>query len=63
MTTLERGLDFLRDECGSELAEYALVMTAFTLLGIAAVKLLGSTANAQVETDENSYTNSFVNGY
>jgi Flp pilus assembly pilin Flp len=63
MMTLERGIRFLRDESGSELAEYALVMTAFTLLSIAAVKLLGTTANARVETDETNYTNSFVNGY
>jgi Flp pilus assembly pilin Flp len=63
MILAERGLDFLRDESGAELAEYALVLTAFTLISILTVHFLGVTANARVETDETNYGNAFVNGY
>jgi Flp pilus assembly pilin Flp len=63
MIALERGIDFLLDDSGSELAEYALVLTAFTLIAMAAVDVLGQTGNAQVENDETSYSNAFVAGY
>jgi len=59
----ERGLHFLRDDSGSELAEYALVMTAFTVIALVAINVLGKTGNAQVESDETSYSNAFVAGY
>lgn len=55
--------DFLFDESGSELAEYALVMTAFTVIALVAVNVLGNTGNAEVESDETSYSNAFVVGY
>jgi hypothetical protein len=59
----KRGADFVCDDSGSELAEYALVMTAFTLIALVAVNVLGKTGNAQVESDETNYTNAFVAGY
>jgi Flp pilus assembly pilin Flp len=58
-----RGFAFLLDDSGSELAEYALVLSAFTVIAVLAVRVLGTTGNAQVESDENSYTNAFVTGY
>jgi Flp pilus assembly pilin Flp len=63
MTALQRALQFIRDERGSELAEYALVMTAFTLISLAAIHLIGSTANQQVESDSNNFADSLANGY
>ncbi len=53
----------LRDDCGSELTEYALVLSVFALLGLVAAQVLAVTANTQVETDQTNYTNAFVNGY
>ncbi len=63
MTTVGRGIALLRDDCGSELTEYALVLSVFALLGLVAAQVLAVTANTQVETDQTNYTNAFVNGY
>jgi Flp pilus assembly pilin Flp len=63
MTAQERAAIFLRDESGNELAEYALVMTAFTLISLAAVQLIGSTANQQVDGDSTRFSDSISNGF
>lgn len=63
MTLLGRGVAFLRDDCGSELTEYALVLSVFALIGLVAAQVLAATANTAVETDQTNYTNAFVNGY
>jgi uncharacterized membrane protein len=63
LTTVGRGIALLRDDCGSELTEYALVLSVFALLGLVAAQVLAVTANTQVETDQTNYTNAFVNGY
>jgi len=63
MINILSGIEFLRDERGSELAEYALVLSVFALASIITVQLMSSTANARVETDETNYTGAFVNGY
>jgi len=63
MLILKRSVDLWRDESGSELAEYALVLTCFTLIGMVAVQLLAHSSNANVETNETTYTGAFVNGY
>jgi Flp pilus assembly pilin Flp len=60
---LRRGIDFLRDDSGSELVEYALVLALFTLISMATVQVMAVTGNAQVENDSTNYTNAFVNGY
>lgn len=61
MITVERGIEFLRDDCGAELAEYALVLTAFTLLSMAAVHVIGTTANQNVEADSTNFSSSLSN--
>jgi len=63
MIARARATAFFLDDSGSELAEYALVLTAFTLIAIVAVQALGTTGNAQVESDETNYANAFVAGY
>jgi Flp pilus assembly pilin Flp len=63
MTILARGIEFVRDDCGSELAEYALVISLFALISLVAAQQMATKANARVETDETNYTNAFVNGY
>ncbi len=62
-TVLGRGIEFLRDDSGSELVEYALVLTLFTLISLVTVQAMAVTGNAQVENDTTNYTNAFVNGY
>jgi Flp pilus assembly pilin Flp len=54
---------FFRDEAGSELIEYAIVLSCFAIVGIFAMHLLATNANASVEKDETNYTNALVNGY
>jgi Flp pilus assembly pilin Flp len=63
LTPVGRGIALLRDDCGSELTEYALVLSVFALVGLVAAQLLAVTANTAVETDQTNYTNAFVNGY
>ncbi len=55
--------EFLLDDRGSELAEYALVLSVFAVASILTVQLIASTANSRVETDETNYSGAFVNGY
>jgi Flp pilus assembly pilin Flp len=62
MTFIGRGIDFCRDESGSELTEYALVLSVFALVSIITVQVMASTGNARVDTDETNYTNAFVVG-
>jgi len=62
MTIPWRGADFLRNDDGSELTEYALVLSLFAVASIVTVQLLASTGNARVESDETNYTNAFVVG-
>jgi len=54
---------FVRDESGSELLEYALVLSLFALICMLTVNLMGVKANNNVEIDQTNYTNAFVNGY
>jgi Flp pilus assembly pilin Flp len=63
VTIITNVSELWRDETGSELAEYALVLTCFALVSILAMQLIDTKANAVVETNETSYTNSLVNGY
>jgi Flp pilus assembly pilin Flp len=60
---ITRASKFWHDQGGSELAEYALVLTCFALVSILAMHLIDTKANAVVESNETSYTNSLVNGY
>jgi Flp pilus assembly pilin Flp len=58
-----RGAGFARDDRGSEILEYALVISLFALVCMVTINLMGVTANKRVETDQTNYTNAFVNGY
>jgi Flp pilus assembly pilin Flp len=62
MTIPWQGTEFLRDDGGSELVEYALVLSVFALASIATVQLIATTGNARVDNDETNYTNAFVVG-
>ena len=54
---------FVRDDRGSEILEYALVLSLFALICIVTINLMGVSANKSVETNQTNFTNSFVNGY
>jgi Flp pilus assembly pilin Flp len=64
MLIVTRMIDLWRDEAGgSELTEYAIVLTCFALASVLAMQLLDTKANTVVEKNETTYTNSLVNGY
>ncbi len=52
---------FLRDEGGQELAEFALVLSAFSIIAMVAFALIASVANGQMNTQQNSLNNAAVN--
>ncbi len=51
-----------RDQDASVMAEYALVLTLFSLASIVAVTLVGQKANAAVDIDESNFSHSMVVG-
>lgn len=52
---------FLKDESGQELAEFALVLSALSLIGMAAFALLSTVANGQMNAQQSSLNNAAVN--
>jgi Flp pilus assembly pilin Flp len=54
--------DLLADECGSEIAEYALVLALFSIVAILGVETLSLVANNNVESDSTNFSNSMAVG-
>ncbi len=52
---------FLKDEGGQELAEFAIVLSAFSIIAMVAFALISSVANGQMNTQQNSLNNAAVN--
>jgi hypothetical protein len=52
---------FLRDESGQELAEFALVLTAFSILAMGAFAIISAIASGQMNAQQSSLDNSAVN--
>ena len=52
---------FLRDEGGQELAEFAIILSAFSIIAMAAFAFLATAANGQMNTQQNSLNNAAVN--
>jgi Flp pilus assembly pilin Flp len=65
--TASRWLDsaraFVRDDRGSELVEYSLALAFFAVIAIVGMQLIPKTANTQVTTDDNNFSQSLANGY
>jgi len=53
---------FLRDDAGSELAEFALVLSLFSVVALIELQRISQTANTQVGNNENTFSTSLVNG-
>ncbi|HMD01877.1 MAG TPA: hypothetical protein VKG44_02815 [Candidatus Baltobacteraceae bacterium] len=54
-------LTFLKDESGQELAEFALILSAFSVIAMVSFAFLASTANLQMNAQQNSVNNAAVN--
>jgi Flp pilus assembly pilin Flp len=52
---------FLRDESGQELAEFALVLTAFSILAMGAFAIISAIASGQMNAQQSSLDNAAVN--
>lgn len=52
---------FLRDEGGSEIVEYAIVLAVFSILAIIAVQNFGNVAFNTEQTNANNYSKTGVN--
>jgi Flp pilus assembly pilin Flp len=53
--------DFLIDEAGAEVVEFAIVLASFTIITMSAVSMLGTYASAGVNADVNSLSNGAMN--
>ena len=61
-SVFERAFALWHSDEASAIAEYALVMTFFSLASLLAITLVGQTANNSVDTDETNFSNSMVIG-
>jgi len=52
---------FLKDEGGQELAEFALVLTAFSILAMGAFAIISAIASGQLNSQQSSLDNAAVN--
>jgi Flp pilus assembly pilin Flp len=52
-----------RDESGSEIVEFALVLTFFALVAITALVAIPTIATTQTNTNDNNFSQSLANGY
>jgi len=53
--------DFLIDDAGAEVVEFAIVLATFTIITMSAVSVLGQTAANSVNNDSNALTNGALN--
>ena len=52
---------FLKDEGGQELAEFELVLTAFSILAMGAFAIISAIASGQLNSQQSSLDNAAVN--
>jgi len=52
---------FLKDEGGQELAEFALVLSAFSILAMGAFAIISAIASGQLNSQQTSLNNAAVN--
>jgi hypothetical protein len=53
--------EFLIDDAGAEIVEFAIVLATFTVITMSAISILGSAASAGINADQNSLSNGAVN--
>jgi Flp pilus assembly pilin Flp len=53
---------FLRNDAGSELMEFALVLSLFSVVALLELQRISQTANYQVGNNQNAFSTSLVNG-
>jgi Flp pilus assembly pilin Flp len=52
---------FLSDESGQELAEFALILSAFSILAMGAFAIISAIASGQLNAQQSSLNNAAVN--
>ncbi len=53
--------DFLIDESGAEIVEFAIILASFTIITMTAVAYLGTSANNNVGNDSQGLSNGALN--
>jgi Flp pilus assembly pilin Flp len=53
--------EFLYDDAGAEIVEFAIILASFTLIAMSAVSFLGTTANTNIGNDTYSLSNGALN--
>jgi Flp pilus assembly pilin Flp len=53
--------EFLIDDAGAEIVEFAIILASFTIITLSAVSYLGATASSRVGTDSYSLSNGALN--
>jgi Flp pilus assembly pilin Flp len=59
----ETAVRLFHDESGSEIVEFALVLTFFAVVAITALVAIPTIATTQTNTNDNNFSQSFANGY
>ena len=52
---------FLKDDGGQELAEFALVLSAFSIIAMVSFALIAAVANGQINMSQSNLSNAAVN--
>jgi Flp pilus assembly pilin Flp len=56
-----RFLEFLIDDSGAEIVEFAIILASFTIITMSALSYLGSQASSSVATQSGSLSNGALN--
>jgi Flp pilus assembly pilin Flp len=53
--------EFLIDDAGAEIVEFAIILASFTIITMSALSVLGATASNSVSNDSGSLSNGALN--
>jgi Flp pilus assembly pilin Flp len=53
--------EFLNDDAGAEIVEFAIILASFTIIAMSAVSFMGTTANSNIGNDTYSLSNGALN--
>jgi Flp pilus assembly pilin Flp len=53
--------EFVNDDSGAEIIEFAIILASFTIIALSAVSFMGTTANTNIGQDTYSLSNGALN--